>query len=166
MRVIGFSPAEVTALLEVTAVVLKLGNVQLSSSYQASGMEACSIAEPQGRDKDRDRLGAGQGDPARPLGSAPAPLYPRAELQEICELIGLDTGVLERALCSRTVKARDEMVLTTLSVPQVSGTVPCHGGDAWQPPRSWHEPFAPLPRATMAGTHWPRTSTAASSTGW
>ncbi|NXI96592.1 MYO1A protein, partial [Psophia crepitans] len=87
MRVIGFSPAEVTALLEVTAVVLKLGNVQLSSSYQASGMEASSIAEPQ-------------------------------ELQEICELIGLDPGVLERALCSRTVKARDETVLTTLSVPQ------------------------------------------------
>ncbi|GAB0201287.1 unconventional myosin-Ia [Grus japonensis] len=87
MRVIGFSPAEVTALLEVTAVVLKLGNVQLSSSYQASGMEASSIAEPQ-------------------------------ELQEICELIGLDPGILERALCSRTVKARDETVLTTLSVPQ------------------------------------------------
>ncbi|XP_075593978.1 unconventional myosin-Ia isoform X2 [Balearica regulorum gibbericeps] len=87
MRVIGFSPAEVTALLEVTAVVLKLGNVQLSSSYQASGMEASSITEPQ-------------------------------ELQEICELIGLDPGILERALCSRTVKARDETVLTTLSVPQ------------------------------------------------
>ncbi|XP_074021093.1 unconventional myosin-Ia isoform X2 [Numenius arquata] len=87
MKVIGFSPAEVTALLEVTAVVLKLGNVQLSSSYQASGMEASSIAEPQ-------------------------------ELQEICELIRLDPTILERALCSRTVKARDEMVLTTLSVPQ------------------------------------------------
>ncbi|NXJ31996.1 MYO1A protein, partial [Ciconia maguari] len=54
---------------------------------QASGMEACSIAEPQ-------------------------------ELQEICELIGLDPGTLEQALCSRTVKARDETVLTTLSVPQ------------------------------------------------
>lgn len=49
MAVIGFSPAEVTALLEVTAVVLKLGNVELSSCYQASGMEACSIAEPRGR---------------------------------------------------------------------------------------------------------------------
>ncbi|NXW85931.1 MYO1A protein, partial [Alopecoenas beccarii] len=87
MRVIGFSPAEVTALLEVTAVVLKLGNVQLSSSFQASGMESCSITEPR-------------------------------ELQEICELIGLDPGVLEQALCSRTVKARDETVLTALSVPQ------------------------------------------------
>ncbi|NXQ16347.1 MYO1A protein, partial [Peucedramus taeniatus] len=87
MRVIGFSPAEVTELLEVTAVVLKLGNVQLSSSFQASGMEACSISEPQ-------------------------------ELREICELIGLEPGTLERALCSRTVKARDETVLTTLTVPQ------------------------------------------------
>ncbi|NXS36271.1 MYO1A protein, partial [Pomatostomus ruficeps] len=87
MRVIGFSPSEVTELLEVTAVVLKLGNVQLSSSFQASGMEACSISEPR-------------------------------ELQEICELIGLDPGTLEQALCSRTVKARDETVLTSLTVPQ------------------------------------------------
>ncbi|NXG63729.1 MYO1A protein, partial [Hemiprocne comata] len=87
MRVIGFSPAEVMALLEVTAVVLKLGNIQLSSSFQASGMESCSIAELQ-------------------------------ELQEICELIGLDPGVLEQALCTRTVKARNETVLTNLSVPQ------------------------------------------------
>ncbi|NXA94148.1 MYO1A protein, partial [Melanocharis versteri] len=87
MRIIGFSPAEVTELLEVTAVVLKLGNVQLSSSFQASGMEACSITEPQ-------------------------------ELREICELIGLDPGTLEQALCSRTVKARDETVVTTLTVPQ------------------------------------------------
>ncbi|XP_063281182.1 unconventional myosin-Ia isoform X1 [Prinia subflava] len=87
MRVIGFSPAEVTELLEVTAVVLKLGNIQLSSSFQASGMEACSITEPQ-------------------------------ELREICELIGLEPGTLEQALCSRTVKARDEAVLTTLTVPQ------------------------------------------------
>ncbi|NXH62586.1 MYO1A protein, partial [Rhabdornis inornatus] len=87
MRVIGFSPAEVTELLEVTAVVLKLGNVQLSSSFQASGMEACSITEPQ-------------------------------ELREICELIGLDPSTLEQALCTRTVKARDETVLTTLTVPQ------------------------------------------------
>uniref|UniRef100_A0A493U1U5 Unconventional myosin-Ia n=1 Tax=Anas platyrhynchos platyrhynchos TaxID=8840 RepID=A0A493U1U5_ANAPP len=85
MAVIGFSPAEVTALLEVTAVVLKLGNVELSSCYQASGMEACSIAEPRGR---------------------------------ICELIKLDPGTLEQALCSRTVKARDETVLTALSVAQ------------------------------------------------
>ncbi|NWZ27805.1 MYO1A protein, partial [Asarcornis scutulata] len=87
MAVIGFSPAEVTALLEVTAVVLKLGNVELGSCYQASGMEACSIAEPQ-------------------------------ELHEICELIKLDPGTLEQALCSRTVKARDETVLTALSVSQ------------------------------------------------
>uniref|UniRef100_A0A8C3BSN1 Unconventional myosin-Ia n=1 Tax=Cairina moschata TaxID=8855 RepID=A0A8C3BSN1_CAIMO len=87
MAVIGFSPAEVTALLEVTAVVLKLGNVELSSCYQASGMEACSIAEPR-------------------------------ELHEICELIKLDPGTLEQALCSRTVKARDETVLTALSVSQ------------------------------------------------
>ncbi|NXN07098.1 MYO1A protein, partial [Indicator maculatus] len=114
MRVIGFSPDEVTALLEVAAVVLKLGNVQLSSSYQANGMEACSIAEPQGRDGDRHRVGGHPlGPPAQP-GHCSFP----AELQEICSLIGLDPSMLEQALCSRTVRARNETVLTTLSVPQ------------------------------------------------
>ncbi|XP_048784652.1 unconventional myosin-Ia isoform X7 [Lagopus muta] len=87
MAIIGFTPAEVTALLEVTAVVLKLGNVELSSCFQASGMEASSIAEPQ-------------------------------ELQEISQLVGLDPSTLEQALCSRTVKVRDESVLTALSVSQ------------------------------------------------
>nr|P47807.2 RecName: Full=Unconventional myosin-Ia; AltName: Full=Brush border myosin I; Short=BBM-I; Short=BBMI; AltName: Full=Myosin I heavy chain; Short=MIHC [Gallus gallus]AAB38373.1 brush border myosin I heavy chain [Gallus gallus] len=87
MAIIGFAPAEVTALLEVTAVVLKLGNVKLSSCFQASGMEASSITEPR-------------------------------ELQEISQLIGLDPSTLEQALCSRTVKVRDESVLTALSVSQ------------------------------------------------
>lgn len=68
MRVIGFSPAEVTALLEVTAVVLKLGNVQLSSSFQASGMESCSIAEPRGT----DRAGHGAGGTPRPPWTPPS----------------------------------------------------------------------------------------------
>lgn len=48
MRIIGFSEAEVTQLLEVTAVVLKLGDLQLSSQFQASGMEACGIQNMQG----------------------------------------------------------------------------------------------------------------------
>uniref|UniRef100_A0A669QA09 Unconventional myosin-Ia n=1 Tax=Phasianus colchicus TaxID=9054 RepID=A0A669QA09_PHACC len=87
MAIIGFTPTEVTALLEVTAVVLKLGNVELSSCFQASGMEASSITEPR-------------------------------ELQEISQLIGLDPSTLEQALCSRTVKVRDESVLTALSVSQ------------------------------------------------
>lgn len=131
MRVIGFSPSEVTELLEVTAVVLKLGNVRLSSSFQASGMEACSITEPQGRDGDGD---GGLGDPLSPSWAL-ASLCPHPELREICELIGLDPSTLEQALCSRTVKARNETVLTALTVPQVSGTTPQNRGDeAWQLP--------------------------------
>lgn len=85
------------------------------------------------------------------------------ELQEICELIGLDPGTLEQALCSRTVKARDEMVLTTLSVPQVSTP---HCSTQRPQEQSQEPPLCPLHRDTMAGMHWPRTSTAASSTGW
>ncbi|XP_060108849.1 unconventional myosin-Ia-like isoform X2 [Heteronotia binoei] len=47
MKAIGFSSAEVTAVLEVTAVVLKLGNVQLSEQFQASGAESCGIKNEQ-----------------------------------------------------------------------------------------------------------------------
>ncbi|XP_042307255.1 unconventional myosin-Ia-like [Sceloporus undulatus] len=45
MRDIGFSPSEMTAVLEVTAVVLKLGNVQLREQYQVSGAESCGIQD-------------------------------------------------------------------------------------------------------------------------
>ncbi|XP_067385770.1 unconventional myosin-Ia [Emydura macquarii macquarii] len=87
MRVIGFSPAEVRALLEVTAVVLKLGNVQLTSQFEASGVESCSIQETQA-------------------------------LREICQQIGLEDSVLERALCSRTVEAKKEKVVMSLNISQ------------------------------------------------
>ncbi|KAJ7317700.1 hypothetical protein JRQ81_003862 [Phrynocephalus forsythii] len=83
MQAIGFSAAEVTAVLEVTAVVLKLGNVQ----FQAGGAESCGIQE--------DRV-----------------------LREICQMIQLDESVLEQALCSRTVEARQEKVVTSLKMAQ------------------------------------------------
>uniref|UniRef100_A0A7M4EU83 Unconventional myosin-Ia n=1 Tax=Crocodylus porosus TaxID=8502 RepID=A0A7M4EU83_CROPO len=78
MRIIGFSEAEVMQLLEVTAVVLKLGDLQLSGQFQASGMDACGIQNIQGW-----------------MGS-----------------------ILEQALCSRTVEAKQEKVVTALSVAQ------------------------------------------------
>uniref|UniRef100_A0A803V9A9 Unconventional myosin-Ia n=1 Tax=Ficedula albicollis TaxID=59894 RepID=A0A803V9A9_FICAL len=58
-----------------------------------------------------------RGDPLSPSWALALPC-PHAELREICELIGLDPSTLEKALCTRTVKARDETVLTTLTVPQ------------------------------------------------
>ncbi|XP_053868690.1 unconventional myosin-Ia isoform X2 [Malaclemys terrapin pileata] len=94
MTVIGFSPAEVRALLEVAAVVLNLGNVNLGSQFQASGIESCSIQD-------------------------------NRAVREICELIGLPESVLEKALCSRTVEAKKEKVVTGLSVAQG-----CYGRDA------------------------------------
>lgn len=69
----------------------------------------------------------------------PTQPQPRTELHEICELIKLDPGTLEQALCSRTVKARDETVLTALSVSQVSGTSP----PAPSPPRCGLTPREP-----------------------
>ncbi|XP_062975660.1 unconventional myosin-Ia-like isoform X2 [Elgaria multicarinata webbii] len=87
MKAIGFSPSEVTAVLEVTAVVLKLGNVQLGEQFQASGAQSCGIQD--------DRV-----------------------VQEICQLIQLNENILEQALCTRTVEAHQEKVVTTLSVSQ------------------------------------------------
>uniref|UniRef100_A0A8C6XRI0 Unconventional myosin-Ia n=1 Tax=Naja naja TaxID=35670 RepID=A0A8C6XRI0_NAJNA len=43
MRAIGFAPSEMTEVLEVTAVVLKLGNLQFGEQFQAGGTQACVI---------------------------------------------------------------------------------------------------------------------------
>ncbi|KAF7240258.1 Unconventional myosin-Ia [Varanus komodoensis] len=87
MKAIGFSPEEVMAVLEVTAVVLKLGNVQFTEQFQASGAESCEIQNEK-------------------------------VIQEICQLIKLNEAVLEQALCSRTVKAHQDKVVTSLNVSQ------------------------------------------------
>ncbi|XP_066470503.1 unconventional myosin-Ia-like [Tiliqua scincoides] len=87
MRAIGFSPSEITAVLEVTAVVLKLGNLQLGEQIQGSGTQSCEIQNDQ-------------------------------VVREICQLIQLQEAALEQALCSRTVEAHQEKVVTCLSVSQ------------------------------------------------
>ncbi|XP_041036145.1 unconventional myosin-Ib-like isoform X2 [Carcharodon carcharias] len=40
------------------------------------------------------------------------------ELNDICSLIGLDQSILDRALCSRTVEAKGDKVITTLTAAQ------------------------------------------------
>ncbi|XP_029450729.1 unconventional myosin-Ia isoform X2 [Rhinatrema bivittatum] len=87
MEIIGFSDAEMTSILQIIAVVLKLGNIQLGNQVQANGMDASYIIEIK-------------------------------VLQEICQLIDLDVGILENALCFRTVEAKKEKVVTGLNVSQ------------------------------------------------
>lgn len=48
-------------------------------------------------------------------------LYLFADLKEMCELLGIEQSVLERAFSYRTVEAKMEKVSTTLNVAQVSG---------------------------------------------
>ncbi|XP_013922287.1 PREDICTED: unconventional myosin-Ia-like isoform X2 [Thamnophis sirtalis] len=87
MRAIGFTPSEMTEVLEVIAVILKLGNIQFGEQFQAGGTQACVIQS--------DKV-----------------------LREICQLIQLDEMVLEQALCSRTVEAHQDKVVTSLNVSQ------------------------------------------------
>nr|XP_033794871.1 unconventional myosin-Ia isoform X3 [Geotrypetes seraphini] len=89
MEIIGFSDVEVTSVLQIVAVVLKLGSIQLSNQTQANGMDSCYVTETK-------------------------------VLQEICQLISLDAGILENALCFRTVEAKKEKVVTGLNVSQVT----------------------------------------------
>jgi len=42
------------------------------------------------------------------------------DLKEMCELLGIEQSVLERAFSFRTVEAKMEKVSTTLNVAQVS----------------------------------------------
>ncbi|XP_055973567.1 unconventional myosin-Ia [Sorex fumeus] len=87
MAVIGFTEEEIRWVLEVTAVVLKLGNVELVGEFQANGISASGISNGKG-------------------------------IQEIGELVGLNSDVIEKALCSRTMKAAKEQVVSTLNVIQ------------------------------------------------
>ncbi|XP_060051100.1 unconventional myosin-Ia isoform X2 [Erinaceus europaeus] len=87
MAVIGFSEEEIRRVLEVTALVLKLGNVKLRDEFQASGVSASGILD----------------------GKA---------LQEIGEMVGLNSNDIEKALCSRTMETAKEKVVTALNVIQ------------------------------------------------
>ncbi|XP_059260907.1 unconventional myosin-Ia [Mustela nigripes] len=48
MAVIGFSEEEIHQVLEVTALVLKLGNVELADEFQANGISASGIRDGRG----------------------------------------------------------------------------------------------------------------------
>lgn len=48
MTVIGFSKEEIQQVLEVTALVLKLGNVELTDEFQANGIPASGIRDGRG----------------------------------------------------------------------------------------------------------------------
>ncbi|XP_044141250.1 unconventional myosin-Ia [Bufo gargarizans] len=41
MKIIGFSDSEVTSILQIVAVVLKLGNIEVKGQFQANGMASC-----------------------------------------------------------------------------------------------------------------------------
>lgn len=49
-----------------------------------------------------------------------------ADLKEMCELLGTEQSVLERAFSYRTVEAKLEKVSTTLNVAQVRGISVLH----------------------------------------
>lgn len=48
MAMIGFSEDEIRQVLEVTALVLKLGNVELVDEFQANGISASGICNARG----------------------------------------------------------------------------------------------------------------------
>lgn len=83
-------------------------------------------------------------------------------VQEIGELVGLNSVELERALCSRTVETAREKVVTALTVTQVRGSRGRLGLESvlWLLLTS-----SPPSRLSTPGTPWPRTSTADFSTG-
>nr|DBA32865.1 TPA: hypothetical protein GDO54_000620 [Pyxicephalus adspersus] len=47
MKIIGFQDTEVTSILEIAAVVLKLGNIEIQGQFQANGMASCYITNSQ-----------------------------------------------------------------------------------------------------------------------
>ncbi|XP_069826499.1 unconventional myosin-Ia isoform X2 [Dendropsophus ebraccatus] len=87
MKIIGFSDSEVTSILQIVAVVLKLGNIEIKGQFQSNGMASCYIPDTK-------------------------------DIKEISSLIGLDASTLENAFSVRTVEAKQEKVVTTLTSAQ------------------------------------------------
>ncbi|KAM4046556.1 unconventional myosin-Ia isoform 2-T2 [Anomaloglossus baeobatrachus] len=45
MKIIGFADSEVISILQIVAVVLKLGNIEIKGQFQANGMASCYIPD-------------------------------------------------------------------------------------------------------------------------
>ncbi|KAM7116551.1 unconventional myosin-Ia [Molossus nigricans] len=67
MTVIGFSEEEILWVLEVTALVLKLGNVELSDEFQANGTQASGIRDGRGVREIGEMMGLNSKDLERAL---------------------------------------------------------------------------------------------------
>ncbi|XP_053311684.1 unconventional myosin-Ia isoform X2 [Spea bombifrons] len=47
MKIIGFSDEEVTSILEIVALVLKLGTIEMKGQFQSNGMASCYVTNTQ-----------------------------------------------------------------------------------------------------------------------
>uniref|UniRef100_A0A674C628 Unconventional myosin-Ib n=1 Tax=Salmo trutta TaxID=8032 RepID=A0A674C628_SALTR len=88
MQIVGFMEAEVQSVLELVAAVLKLGNIEFKPESRINGFDESRVKDKNG------------------------------ETIEMCELLGIEQSVLERAFSYRTVEAKMEKMSTTLNVAQ------------------------------------------------
>uniref|UniRef100_A0A8C7G8B8 Myosin IB n=1 Tax=Oncorhynchus kisutch TaxID=8019 RepID=A0A8C7G8B8_ONCKI len=88
VRIVGFMEAEVQSVLELVAAVLKLGNIEFKPESRVNGFDESRVKDKNG------------------------------ETIEMCELLGIEQSVLERAFSYRTVEAKMEKMSTTLNVAQ------------------------------------------------
>uniref|UniRef100_A0A8D0CJM9 Myosin IB n=1 Tax=Scleropages formosus TaxID=113540 RepID=A0A8D0CJM9_SCLFO len=95
MKTVCFMDNEVQSVLELVAAVMKLGNIEFKSESRVNGFDESRVEDNNG-------------------------LYTHhfTVIQEICELLGIEQIVLERAFSSRTLEAKQEKVSTTLNVAQ------------------------------------------------
>uniref|UniRef100_A0A673H0J0 Unconventional myosin-Ib n=1 Tax=Sinocyclocheilus rhinocerous TaxID=307959 RepID=A0A673H0J0_9TELE len=89
MQIVGFMEDEVQSILELVAAVLKLGNIEFKPESRCNGFDESRIKDKNGE-----------------------------YLKEMCELLGIEQSVLERAFSFRTVEAKMEKVSTSLNVAQ------------------------------------------------
>uniref|UniRef100_A0A671SY55 Unconventional myosin-Ib n=1 Tax=Sinocyclocheilus anshuiensis TaxID=1608454 RepID=A0A671SY55_9TELE len=89
MQIVGFMEDEVQSILELVAAVLKLGNIEFKPESRCNGYDESRVKDKNGE-----------------------------YLKEMCELLGIEQSVLERAFSFRTVEAKMEKVSTTLNVAQ------------------------------------------------
>ncbi|XP_075055512.1 unconventional myosin-Ia isoform X2 [Mixophyes fleayi] len=102
MKIIGFSDAEVTSVMEIVAVVLKLGNIEIKGQFQANGMASCYIGDV----KDIREIGSMIGLDATILESAFSVRTVEARQEKVVTTLNASQGMYARDALAKNMYDR------------------------------------------------------------
>ncbi|KAM3935064.1 unconventional myosin-Ia isoform 2-T2 [Leptodactylus fuscus] len=102
MKIIGISDSEFTSILQIVAVVLKLGNIEIKGQFQANGMASCYIPDT----KDIKEIGALIGLDAATLENAFSVRTVEAKQERVVTSLNASQGAYARDALAKNLYDR------------------------------------------------------------